>query len=152
MKNKQLQKEEYYMGLARLTASRSKDPHTKVGACIANDKRALSLGWNGAPRNIDDEIVPYGCNDKNKPLLQQKYPYIIHAEMNAILNYGGSLRDFENASIYVNVFPCIECSKFLIQAGIKEVIYEKEYSDSDIAKTLLRLGGVKFHKLNNPQE
>lgn len=135
------------MKLAELTASRSKDPNTKVGACIANNKRVLSLGWNGGPRNIDDNLIPYDCNDKTKPLKEQKYPYIVHAEMNAILNFGGSISDLEDSSVYVNVFPCTDCAKNLVQIGIKEVYYKRDYSDSDMAKYLFDLAGVKYYKM-----
>ena len=135
------------MKLAELTASRSKDPNTKVGACIANNKRVLSLGWNGGPRNIDDNLIPYDCNDRTKPLKDQKYPYIVHAEMNAILNFGGSISDLEDSSVYVNVFPCTDCAKNLVQIGIKEVYYKRDYLDSDMAKYLFDLAGVKYYKM-----
>ena len=135
------------MNLAEITATRSKDPNTKVGACIANNKKVLSLGWNGAPRSIDDSLVPYHCNDKTKPLKEQKYPYVVHAEMNAILNFGGSISDLENSSLYVNVFPCTDCAKNLIQVGIKEVYYKRDYSDSEMARLLFDLAGVKYYKI-----
>lgn len=137
----------YFMKLAEITATRSKDPNTKVGACIANDKKVLSLGWNGAPRQIDDNLVPYECRDRSKPLKDQKYPYIVHAEINAILNYGGKISDLDGASVYVNVFPCCDCTKALIQAGIKEVFYLEDYSDSDMSKYLFDLAGVKYNKM-----
>lgn len=137
------------MRLAELTASRSKDPNTKVGACIANNKKVLSLGWNGGPRNIDDNLIPYNCNDKTKPLKEQKYPYIVHAEINSILNYGGPISDLDGANLYVNVFPCVDCAKNMIQVGIKEVYYERDYTDSDMAKFLFDLAGVKYYKIED---
>lgn len=137
----------YFMDLAELTAKRSKDPRTKVGACISNNKKVLSLGWNGGPRNIDDDLIPYDCNDKSKPLREQKYPYIVHAEINAILNYSGPLSDLEGSSVYVNVFPCVECAKNLIQVGVKEIYYKKDYVDSDMAKFLFTLAGIKYYKM-----
>lgn len=140
-------RDKYFMSLAEMTATRSKDPNTKVGACIANDKKVLSLGWNGGPRSIDDNLIPYECNDKSKPLKEQKYPYVVHAEMNAILNFGGPISDLENSSLYVNVFPCIDCTKNLIQVGIKKIYYKKDYTDSEMAKYLLDLAGVEYYKM-----
>ena len=147
MEKKITERDKYFISLAELTASRSKDPHTTVGACIANNKKVLSLGWNGGPRNIDDKLIPYDCNDKTKPLKEQKYPYIVHAEINSILNYGGPISDLEGASLYVNVFPCVDCAKNIIQVGIKEVYYERDYTDSDMAKFLFDLAGVKYYKM-----
>lgn len=141
------QRDIYFIKLARLTATRSKDPNTKVGACIANNKKVLSLGWNGAPRNIDDNLVPYSCNDKNKPLKEQKYPYIVHAEINSILNYEGKISDLEGSSLYINIFPCVDCTKTLIQIGIKEILYEKDYKDSEMAKYLFDLVGIKYYNI-----
>lgn len=149
MKKKITERDKYFMRLAELTASRSKDPNTKVGACIANNKKVLSLGWNGGPRNIDDNFIPYDCNDKTKPLKEQKYPYIVHAEINSILNYGGPISDLDGANLYVNVFPCVDCAKNMIQVGIKEVYYERDYTDSDMAKFLFDLAGVKYYKIED---
>ena len=149
MKKKITERDKYFMRLAELTASRSKDPNTKVGACIANNKKVLSLGWNGGPRNIDDNLIPYNCNDKTKPLKEQKYPYIVHAEINSILNYGGPISDLDGANLYVNVFPCVDCAKNMIQVGIKEVYYERDYTDSDMAKFLFDLAGVKYYKIED---
>ena len=149
MEKKITERDKYFMRLAELTATRSKDPNTKVGACIANNKKVLSLGWNGGPRNIDDNLIPYDCNDKTKPLKEQKYPYIVHAEINSILNYSGPLSDLEGATLYVNVFPCVDCAKNIIQVGIKEIYYERDYIDSDMAKLLFKLAGIKFYKIEN---
>ena len=147
MEKKITERDKYFISLAELTATRSKDPNTKVGACIANKKKVLSLGWNVGPRNIDDKLIPYDCNDKTKPLKEQKYPYIVHAEINSILNYGGPISDLEGANLYVNVFPCVDCAKNIIQVGIKEVYYERDYTDSDMAKFLFDLAGVKYYKI-----
>ena len=140
----------YFMNIAILGASRSKDSNTKVGACIVNDKKVLSIGYNGAPRNFPDELVP-NCNDLSKPLEEQKYAYICHAEPNAILNYGGSIKDFKNAKMYITLFPCHECAKLVIQSGIKEVIYKEMYKRDDktmkMAQMLFDLCGVKYRKL-----
>lgn len=113
--------DEYFMAIAKLSAMRSKDPNTQVGACIVGeDNRILSIGYNGAPNGFDDDEFPWSREGNN---LDTKYPYVCHAEMNAILNYRGSRKDLEKAKIYVDLFPCNECAKMIIQSGIKEVIY-----------------------------
>ena len=122
--------EEYFMGIAKLSAMRSKDPNTQVGACIvSNDNRILSIGYNGCPNGINDDEFPW---DREGEPLNTKYLYVCHAEMNAILNYRGSRKELENARIYVDLFPCNECAKLIIQAGIKEVIYlSDKYANTD---------------------
>ena len=112
---------EYFMAIAKLSAMRSKDPNTQVGACIvSNDNRILSIGYNGAPNGFDDEKFPWGREGEN---LSTKYPYVCHAEMNAILNYRGSKKDLENAKIYVDLFPCNECAKIIIQWDKRNSIF-----------------------------
>ena len=140
--------EEYFMSIAKLSAMRSKDPSTQVGACIvSNDNRILSIGYNGAPNGFSDEEFPWAREGNN---LDTKYPYVCHAELNAILNYRGSKKDLENAKIYVDLFPCNECAKALIQAGIKEVIYyDDKYDGTDaniVSKKLLDTCGVTYRK------
>lgn len=122
--------DEYFMAIAKLSAMRSKDPNTQVGACIvSDDNRILSIGYNGAPNGFDDEKFPWSREGEN---LNTKYPYVCHAEMNAILNYRGSKKDLENAKIYVDLFPCNECAKIIIQSGIKEVVYlSDKYANSE---------------------
>ena len=122
--------DEYFMAIAKLSAMRSKDPSTQVGACIVSqDNRILSIGYNGAPNGFDDEKFPWGRDGEN---LNTKYPYVCHAEMNAILNFRGSKKDLENSKIYVDLFPCNECAKIIIQSGIKEVIYlSDKYKDAE---------------------
>ena len=134
----------YFMSIAKLSALRSKDPSTQVGACIvSNDNRILSIGYNGAPNGFNDENFPWGREGEN---LNTKYPYVCHAEMNAILNYRGSKKDLENAKIYVDLFPCNECAKIIIQSGIKEVIYLNDlFKDKD--GNLLETDSVKASKL-----
>ena len=106
--------DEYFMSMAILSSKRSKDPNTKVGACIVSmDKKVLSVGYNGMPIGIDDKKIPWGREGEE---LDTKYPYVCHAELNAILN---SDRNLHNSRIYVTLFPCNECAKALIQAGIK---------------------------------
>ena len=122
--------DEYFMGVAKLSALRSKDPNTQVGACIvSDDNRILSIGYNGAPNGFDDKYFPWDREGNN---LDTKYFYVCHAEMNAILNFRGTKKDLENAKIYVDLFPCNECAKLIIQSGIKKVIYlSDKYNGTD---------------------
>ena len=151
-----LEWDEYFMAIAKLSAMRSKDPSTQVGACIvSNDNRILSIGYNGAPNGFSDEKFPWG-RDGNP--LETKYLYVVHAERNAILNYRGSRKDLENSKIYVDLFPCNECAKEIIQAGIKEVVYlSDKYANTDetiASKKLLDSCNVSYRKidLNNSNE
>ena len=141
--------EEYFMAIAKLSGMRSKDPSTQVGACIvSNDNRILSIGYNGAPNGFDDEKFPWAREGEN---LDTKYPYVCHAEMNAILNYRGTKKEFENAKIYVDLFPCNECAKLIIQSGIKEVIYlSDKYNGTDeniASKRLFDTCKVKYKQI-----
>lgn len=135
--------DEYFIGIAILSAQRSKDPSTQVGACIVNeDKRILSVGYNGMPRGCDDDFMPW---EREGNLLDSKYAFVCHAELNAILNYNaGTLK---NAVLYTTLFPCNECAKAIIQCGIKEVVYLcDKYSHTDgnvAAKKMFGLAGVK---------
>lgn len=142
--------DEYFMAVAKLSAMRSKDPHTQVGACIvSNDNRILSIGYNGAPNGFNDEKFPWGR--EGNPL-ETKYLYVVHAERNAILNYRGSRKDLENSKIYVDLFPCNECAKEIIQAGIKEVVYlSDKYADTDetiASKKLLDSCNIQYRKID----
>lgn len=136
----------YFMAVAKLSAKRSKDPSTQVGACIvSDDNRILSIGYNGTPNGFNDDIFPW---DREGHPLETKYLYVVHAERNAILNYRGNRRDFVNAKIYVDLFPCNECAKEIIQSGIKEVVYlSDKYSDTDeviASKRLFDACGVTY--------
>ena len=142
--------DEYFMAIAKLSALRSKDPNTQVGACIVSkDNRIISVGYNGAPTGYSDSRFPWDREGSN---LETKYFFVIHAERNAILNYKGSSRDFIDSKIYVDLFPCNECAKEIIQAGIKEVIYlSDKYKDTEstiASKVLLDECGVKYRQLN----
>ncbi len=142
--------DEYFIALAKLTAMRSKDPSTQVGACIVSaDNRILSVGYNGAPNGFDDDNFPWNRQGEN---LETKYPYVCHAEMNAVLNYRGTRKDFENARIYVDLFPCNECAKIIIQSGIKEVVYlSNKYKDSEnniASRRLFDSCGIEYHQLD----
>ena len=112
--------DEFFMRVAFAAKLRSKDPNTQVGACIADtDHRILSVGYNGTPHAITDEAFPWG--DSDDPL-NDKHSYVIHAEANAILNFRGSLKDMQGATVYVTLFPCHECAKLLVQAGVGDGI------------------------------
>ncbi len=146
--------DEYFMSVAKLSAMRSKDPSTQVGACIAsNTNRILSTGYNGAPNGIEDKYFPW---DREGEFLNTKYPYVCHAEMNCILSYRGDNKDLENARIYVDLFPCNECAKIIIQSGIKEVIYLcDKYDDTDgvkASKKMFDACGVKYKQINMDKE
>ncbi len=119
-----------FMIMSLVIAKRSKDPSTQVGACIVgSDHRILSLGYNGAPNGFLDAEFPWN-REGNK--LDTKYPYVVHAERNAILNFRGNKKDLEGSKLYVSLFPCNECAKEIIQTGINEVIYDYDkYADLD---------------------
>ena len=145
----QLEKDKFYMEFAKLAATKSKDPKTKVGSCLVNEKRLLSVGYNGAPRGFPDDIVPV-TSDGDIELKDNKNSYMVHSELNSILNYGGSLQDLRGATLYATISPCHECAKIIIQVGIKRVVYLEEYRRSEMwsmSKLLFDLAGVKYEKL-----
>ena len=140
--------DEYFMGVALLASQRSKDPSTQVGACIVNDdNRIMSVGYNGFPRGCSDDEFPW---EREGETTHTKYPYVCHAELNAILNAGGN--SLKGCRIYVALFPCNECAKAIIQAGIKTVVYDcdkYEHTPSVIAsKRMLDAAGVRYYKYN----
>jgi dCMP deaminase len=141
--------DEYFMGVAQLSALRSKDPNTQVGSCIVSSThKILSMGYNGFPKGCSDDDFPWN-RDGDDPL-KNKYFYSTHSELNAILNYrGGSL---EGAKIYVSLFPCNECAKAIIQAGIRTVIYDcDKYADTPsviASKRMFDAAGVRYYKYN----
>lgn len=141
--------DEYFMGIAYLSAMRSKDPNTQVGACIVSkDNRILSLGYNGFPNGCSDDEFPWDREGDSS--YNTKYNYVAHAELNAILNYRGM--SLENAKIYVSLFPCNECAKAIIQSGIKEIVYMSDkYADTDgvkSSKRMLSAAGVKYRQID----
>ena len=119
------------MAVALLSAQRSKDPNTQVGACVANEQnKIVGVGYNGFPRGCSDDELPW---QRHGNFLDTKYPYVCHAELNAVLN--AITTDLRNCRIYVGLFPCNECTKVIIQAGIREIIYlSDKYSDTDQVK------------------
>jgi len=138
--------DEYFMGVSILSGMRSKDPSTQVGACIvSSDNKILSMGYNGLPSGCSDDEFPWS---REGDPLDNKYIYTAHSELNAILNYrGGSL---EGAKLYVSLFPCNECAKAIIQAGIKAVVYATDKyaaTPSVVAsKRMFDASGVKYSK------
>lgn len=138
--------DEYFMGVSYLSAQRSKDPSTQVGACIvSSDNKILSMGYNGFPNGVSDDEFPW---EREGEELQTKYPYVTHSELNAILNYrGGSL---EGTKLYVSLFPCNECAKAIIQSGIKSIIYDSdkyaELASTIASKRMLDAAGVSYRK------
>lgn len=143
--------DDYFMGLALLSAMRSKDPNTQVGACIVNDsKRVVGIGYNGLPRGCEDTDFPW---EREGEFLETKYPYVCHAELNAILN---SIKSLEGCTIYVALFPCNECTKAIIQSGIKEIVYlSDKYDGTDAnkaSKKMLDAAKVKYRRLKTEKK
>lgn len=141
--------DEYFMGLAHLSALRSKDPSTQVGAAIVDErKKIVGIGYNGLPTGLSDDAFPW---DREGDFQATKYAYVVHAELNAILNATQSLL---GCTIYVSLFPCNECSKAIIQSGIKEIVYEDDkYADTDavqVSKRMLNAAGVTYRKMEQP--
>ena len=135
------------MGVAKLSAMRSKDDTSQVGACIVNDKnRIVGIGYNGMPIGCEDDDFPW---KREGSFLDTKYAYVVHAEPNAILN---SSVDLAGAKMYVTLFPCNECAKLIIQSGIRKIIYlsdKYEGTETDVAsKRMFDAAGVKYVKLN----
>ena len=137
--------DEYFMGVAMLAARRSKDPSTQVGACIVSqDNVILSTGYNGMPKGCSDDVFPWDRTGE-----ETKYPYVVHAELNAILNASG--RDLRGSRLYVALFPCNECAKAIIQSGIREIYFlSDKYADTPAikaSKRMLDAAGVKYSRL-----
>ena len=136
--------DEYFMGIALLTAMRSKDPSSQVGACIVSpENKILSLGYNGMPIGCDDDAMPW---EREGEPLNTKYMYVCHAELNAILN--SAHNNLKGARVYVTLFPCNECTKAIIQSGIAEVVYYSDkYHDTDssvAARFMFQKAGVRL--------
>ena len=141
--------DEYFMGVAMLAARRSKDPSTQVGACIVSaDNIIISTGYNGMPKGCSDDEFPW---ERSGAENETKYPYVVHAELNAVLNANG--RDLRGSKLYVALFPCNECAKAIIQSGVKEVVYlSDKYKDTMgnlASKKMLDAAGVKYTRLQS---
>ena len=140
--------DEYFMGIALLSAQRSKDSNTQVGACIVNQEhKIVSVGYNGMPTGCNDDDMPW---EREGDFLNTKYPFVCHAELNAILNRSaGSL---QGCSLYVTLFPCNECAKAIIQSGIRTIVYDcDKYANTPAviaSKRMLDAAGVRYYKYN----
>ena len=144
--------DQYFMGIAKLSALRSKDPNTSVGACIVGtDNKILSVGYNGMPQGCSDDEYPW---DREGDPLDTKYLFVCHAELNALLNYTGT--NLQGARIYTTLFPCNECTKALIQSGISEVIYmEDKYRDTPsvmAAKRMMKSAGICWREYKSMEK
>ena len=144
--------DEYFMGIAMLSGMRSKDPNTQVGCCIVSqDNKILSMGYNGLPNGCSDDEYPW-AREGDDPL-ETKYVYAVHSELNAILNYGGG--NLKGAKIYVSLFPCNECAKAIIPAGIKEVIYDSDKYDDTASviasKRMMDSAGVRYYQYHRTE-
>ncbi len=145
--------DEYFMGVAVLSSMRSKDPNTQVGACIvSSEKKIIGVGYNGFPTGCSDDELPWA---REGDWIQTKYPYVCHAELNAILNSNNSAM-LRGATLYVALFPCNECAKAVIQAGIKKIVYlSDKYAETDATKAsklMLKAAGVAFERLETKRK
>lgn len=142
--------EQYFMAVALLSGQRSKDPNTQVGACIVDPRRRIvAVGYAGFPRGASDDELPWA---REGAPLETKYPFVCHAELNAILNRNSA--DLAGCTLYTTLFPCNECAKAIIQSGITEIVFlSDKYRDSDAgvaARTLFRLAGVTTRRFAEP--
>ena len=140
--------DEFFIGVAQLAAKRSKDPNTQVGAAIIDENhRVVSVGYNGFPKGCSDDEFPWS---RSGGVLNSKYAFVVHAELNAILN---SPRSVSGCTIYVSLFPCNECAKAIIQSGIKRIVYESDkYADTETtiaSKKMLQAAGIELVQLEN---
>ncbi len=144
--------DEYFMGIAVLSSLRSKDPNTQVGACIVSpDKKIIGVGYNGFPTGCSDDELPW---QREGEWLETKYPYVCHAELNAILN--SPISSLKGATLYVALFPCNECAKAIIQTGIKKVVYlSNKYETSDSTKAsrmMMSAAGIELVQLKTTRK
>lgn len=151
-RNDYLTWDEYFMGVAILSAKRSKDPSTQVGACIVNSRnKIVGVGYNGFPLGCSDDDFPW---EREGDFLDTKYPYVCHAELNAVINKISV--ELYDCRIYVGLFPCNECAKVIIQSGIKEVIYlSDKYAESDqtiAAKKMFDSSSVKYRRFDGARK
>lgn len=142
--------DETFMKMALVVADRSKDPSTQVGACIvSSENRILSLGYNGTPNGWSDESFPWEREAEDH--LSTKYPYVIHAERNAVLNYGGIHSQLRGSKVFVTHFPCNECAKELVQVGVAEVVYLNDHDSSNFSTQaslrMFEMCGLKVRQL-----
>ncbi len=150
--------EEYFMGSALLASMRSKDPHNQVGACIVDEEehKILSIGYNGLPRGMNDDTFDWASSGERTGVLKDiKDYYVVHAERNAILNFYGDSRELRGKTLYVTWFPCTECTKEVIQAGIKKIVYLRDFSKPElveISRIMLESAGIEVVEYNPNRE
>lgn len=142
--------DETFINIAETVKERSKDPNTQTGAVLVSaDNRVLSIGYNGMPNSVNDAEMPWD-READDPL-DTKYPYVIHAERNAVLNFRGSLRELSGSTAYVTHYPCNECAKELIQVGVKRVIYARPYLSAvgltEASRRMFEMSGVETTEL-----
>jgi dCMP deaminase len=138
--------EQYFMGVALLSAERSKDPNTQVGACIVDGRRRIvAIGYSGFPTGISDDELPWA---REGAFLETKYPYVCHAELNAILNRNNA--DLRGCTLYTTLHPCNECAKAIVQSGISEVVYlsdkHRDSETDEASRRILKMAGVRSRK------
>jgi dCMP deaminase len=136
--------EQYFMGIALLSAMRSNDPNTQVGCCIVDERRrVVAVGYSGFPTGCSDDDLPW---ERAGALLDTKYAYVCHAELNAILNRNAG--ELVGSTLYTTLFPCNECAKAIIQSGIREVVYlsDKYHDDERVvaSRRMLTAAGIRF--------
>eukprot|EP01147_Barroeca_monosierra_P005596 gene5596-8942_t len=144
-----LSKDAWYMAMAVLASKRSKDPRTQVGCVIVDGKGVIvSVGYNGFPTGCPDTELPWAKEAES--VLDTKFPYVCHAEMNAILNTND--QSVEGCTAYSTLFPCNECAKMIIQAGIRKVVYlcnKSSGKPSAIAsQKMFDMAGVEYTKFD----
>ena len=137
------------MAVSILSSQRSKDPNTQVGACIVNEeKKIVGIGYNGFPKNCSDDYLPWSRTSTKGSILDTKYPFVCHAEMNAIMNKNEA--NLKNCTIYVSMFPCNDCAKLIIQSGIKRVVYIcDKYAHTEqvmASKIMFKMAGIIFEQ------
>ena len=147
--------EESYMLHAIAASGNSKDPSTQVGACyVGEDGRVLSVGCNHVPKNWNEDEYPWGTK-KEYGAINNKYTYVIHAEMAGMGNYSGTVKDFKNSTLYVTLFPCTMCAKLISELGVKRIVYlnaRKDNEDFITSSILLSKAGIElvdFKELNH---
>lgn len=147
-----LSKAEYFMSLASLTAERSKDPRTRVGACIvdSNDK-ILSVGYNGTPKGMSDDDMPWdSLGEETNDIMNIKNTFVVHAEANAIINFAGENKNLIDYTMYVTLFPCNECAKLIAGAGIQRVVYLDMYKKAKLVeatKTIFDNASIEYEEI-----
>ena len=143
---KRIDWDQYFMVQAALLASRSTCKRLSVGAVPVRDKRIIAGGYNGSVSG-DDHCIDEGCYLRDGHCVRT-----IHAEMNAILQCARFGMSTDGASLYVTDFPCLQCTKSLLQAGIKEINYIRNYHNDDYAMKLIKLKNVRLRQINLDQD